>query len=160
MDWLTGLRRALIEASSQVRGELLVGLVAGVLVMVASTVWVVRWVARMPADYLVSPPPAVAASPPLGARLRRLGRNLAGAALLLAGGLMALPGVPGPGLATMFVGFALLDVPGKRRLELRLFRAGPVHAAINRLRARHGQPPLELPPPPEPPAPGAPPPAA
>ncbi|HVV53258.1 MAG TPA: hypothetical protein VHO06_26605 [Polyangia bacterium] len=72
------------------------------------------------------------------------GRNLAGAALVVVGAIMALPGVPGQGLLTMLIGLTLLNFPGKRRLERRLLRAPAVLRAINRLRARFARPPLEI----------------
>jgi hypothetical protein len=73
-----------------------------------------------------------------------LGRNLAGAVLVVLGAVMAIPGVPGQGLLTMLIGLTLLSFPGKRRLERRLVQMPPVLRAINRLRARFARPPLEL----------------
>ena len=40
----------------------------------------------------------------------------------------------------------LMDFPGKRRLLLVALRRGPVRAVVDRLRARRGRPPLEIPP--------------
>jgi hypothetical protein len=73
-----------------------------------------------------------------------LGRNLAGAVLVVLGAIMAVPGVPGQGLLTMLIGLTLLSFPGKRRLERRLIRMPPVQRGVNRLRARFARPPLEL----------------
>lgn len=73
-----------------------------------------------------------------------LGRNLAGAVLVILGALLAVPGVPGQGLLTMLIGLSLLSFPGKRRLERRLVRVPALLRAINRLRARFARPPLEL----------------
>ena len=42
------------------------------------------------------------------------------------------------------VGVLLLDLPRKRRLELRIVRRPAIAGAINRLRARFGKPPLVL----------------
>jgi hypothetical protein len=73
-----------------------------------------------------------------------VGRNLAGAVLVLLGLIMALPGVPGQGLLTALIGLTLLSFPGKRRLERRFVRIPALLRAINRLRARFARPPLEL----------------
>lgn len=47
----------------------------------------------------------------------RTGKNLLGAMLVVVGMIMALPGVPGPGVLTILVGLTFLDLPGKRRLD-------------------------------------------
>ena len=74
-----------------------------------------------------------------------LGKNLVGVVLIVVGFVMALPGVPGQGVLTMLIGLTLVDFPGKRRLEQRLVRRPSVRRAIDRVRARFGHPPLELP---------------
>ena len=60
------------------------------------------------------------------------------------GVLMAMPGVPGPGILTLLIGIMLLDFPGKRRLERRLISRSKVLETINRLPRRCGKPPLVL----------------
>jgi hypothetical protein len=106
--------------------------------------------------YLVSiRPDAFAASE--GASIRRLrspaarlayriGKNLLGAALVVVGAVLSLPGVPGQGLLTILVGLLLCDLPGKRALVLAVVRRPAVRGAIDRLRARFGRAPLALPP--------------
>lgn len=74
----------------------------------------------------------------------RSGKNVLGAILVVVGTIMALPGVPGQGLLTILVGFMLLDLPGKRRLERRIVGRPRLLRAINRLRKRFGHPPLVL----------------
>jgi UPF0716 family protein affecting phage T7 exclusion len=71
-------------------------------------------------------------------------KNVLGVVLVVCGVVMALPGVPGPGLLTILLGIMLLDFPGKRALELRLVRRGEVRRAIDRMRKRFNQPPLLL----------------
>ncbi len=71
-------------------------------------------------------------------------KNLLGVALVVIGLVLALPGVPGQGLLTILVGLLMLDIPGKRRLELAIVRRGPVLRTINKLRARFKRPPLRL----------------
>lgn len=72
-------------------------------------------------------------------------KNLAGAALVLAGVVLSLPGIPGQGILTVFAGLLLLDIPGKRRLELALLRRPFVQRVIGRLRKRFKKEPLEIP---------------
>jgi hypothetical protein len=72
-------------------------------------------------------------------------KNLLGAVLLVAGLILSLPAVPGPGVILIMVGLSLMNLPGKRRMELWLMRFPLVHRQIDRLRAKHGQPALELP---------------
>lgn len=147
MRWLSGMLRALerriIEAPPLAREELAAGLIAGMALMGLFTWLLLRWVARLPPDHFVRAPPEARTHPVLVV-LRGVVRNVAGAALMALGVVMALPGVPGPGLVTVLIGFLLLDFPGKRALELRLLRRPRLRAAIDQLRARHGQPPLQL----------------
>jgi hypothetical protein len=69
-------------------------------------------------------------------------KNLVGVLVFLAGFVAALPLVPGPGVLFMLVGLGLVDLPGKRALELRLLRQRHVLQSVNRVRARFGRPPL------------------
>ncbi|HZH30490.1 MAG TPA: hypothetical protein VEY11_06980 [Pyrinomonadaceae bacterium] len=71
-------------------------------------------------------------------------KNLLGAALVLFGIVMSLPGVPGQGVLTILMGVMLLDFPGKRQLELKLVSRPKVLRAINRIRHRFNRPPLVL----------------
>jgi len=70
----------------------------------------------------------------------RIGRNLLGCALLVAGLLMLV--LPGQGLLTILVAAMLLDCPGKKRIEGWIVSRGPVLHAINWIRRRAGRPPL------------------
>jgi hypothetical protein len=74
----------------------------------------------------------------------RVLKNVAGAVLVVLGGVLALPGVPGPGVLTILIGITLLDFPGKRRMERWLVGRPAVLGAINRLRRRYGKPPVVL----------------
>ena len=56
----------------------------------------------------------------------------------------SLPGVPGQGLLTIFMGVMLIDFPGKHRFERWLVSRRVILAAANRLRAKAGRPPLEV----------------
>src|SRR4029453_9372386 len=76
---------------------------------------------RLPVDYFTQ-----ARHPALGGPRRargprllgRLGKNLLGVLVVLAGVAMLL--LPGQGLLTIAIGLMLLDVPGKGRIERRL----------------------------------------
>jgi hypothetical protein len=69
-------------------------------------------------------------------------KNLLGILLVVLGGIMALPVIPGPGILMLVLGVMLLDFPGKRRLEQWLIHRATVLNAMNRLRQRYGKPPL------------------
>ena len=118
------------------------------LTLVATFVIVPVVIVRIPSDYFVklkrSDTPWEKKHHSLQIAVR-LGKNLLGLALLLVGILLAMPLVPGPGVLTMLLGLALLDVPGKRRLERWIVSRPKVFSALNRLRAKHGQSPLDAP---------------
>lgn len=94
-------------------------------------------VVRLPADYFAHrrrPPSRLATSKP-GLRLAlRIGKNALGVILMLAGAAMLL--MPGQGLLTLLVGFFLIDVPGKYRLERWLVRRRWVSRPINWIRRK------------------------
>lgn len=71
-------------------------------------------------------------------------KNLLGAALVILGIIMSLPGVPGQGLLTILLGLMLLDLPGKRAWEQKLVKRPKVLQTINQLRGKFGKPPLVL----------------
>ena len=71
-------------------------------------------------------------------------KNVLGVILIVTGIILSLPGVPGPGLLTVFIGIMLTDVPGKRVLESKIIGRPSVLAAINKLRAKYNKPALIL----------------
>jgi hypothetical protein len=73
-----------------------------------------------------------------------VGKNIGGLLLVAVGIVLSLPGVPGQGLLTVLLGIMLLDFPGKHRLEQKLLSRPSIVNAINKLRARFGEKPLEL----------------
>lgn len=101
---------------------------------------------RLPADYFSARrrPHFERAHPALRVVLIVL-KNLLGIAIVAVGLVMSLPGVPGQGLLTIFIGLMLVDFPGKYRLERAIVLRPRVLGAINRLRVRYGKPPLETP---------------
>lgn len=100
---------------------------------------------RMPADFLIQD--SVATTETRKHFLVRLVwtivRNAIGLVLLATGVVMLF--TPGQGLLFMFLGLAFLDFPGKRSLIQRLIRQHRINHSINRIRAKAGKPPLQLP---------------
>src|SRR5262249_7875578 len=72
----------------------------------------------------------------------RLLKNVLGVTAAILGGVLSLPGIPGPGLLLILLGVTLVDFPGKRRLKRWLLSHQAVLNTINRLRQRYGKPPL------------------
>jgi hypothetical protein len=73
-------------------------------------------------------------------------KNLLGAALVMLGLIMSVPGIPGPGIMTIMIGLMLLDFAEKRRWARWVFSRPPLLRAINSLRWRYGKPPFVIPP--------------
>ena len=115
--------------------------VAGLLV---STILTVLVLVLLPADHFVRAE-GVPAKRPAWALVLIVLKNLAGLALVALGVVLSVPGIPGQGLITIFAGLLLLDLPGKRRLELRILRRPLLRRAVDALRARFGRPPLQIP---------------
>jgi hypothetical protein len=104
---------------------------------------------RLPADHFVRPRRTWREAWK-GSVWRKIGtatKNVAGVALLIAGGIMSIPGVPGPGLLTVLTGLYLVDFPGKLRLQRRVLQLPRLRSRIDRLRGRFGRPALQFPPP-------------
>ncbi len=101
---------------------------------------------RMSPDYFLHPSPPVESWRSRHPALRistLVIKNVLGVVLLLAG--LAMLVLPGQGILTILVAMSLLNFPGKRSLELRIIRQGPVLQAINWIRARAKRPPLVVP---------------
>ncbi len=67
-------------------------------------------------------------------------KNLIGVLLIIAGIVMIV--TPGPGGLTILLGLIMMDIPGKRPLEVKLINRPAVLSAINKLRFRYNKPPL------------------
>jgi hypothetical protein len=104
----------------------------------------VGWVlARLPADYFVNRAArGTSVRHPVLRVLWIVLRNLIGYALIALGVVLSLPGVPGQGVLTILMGVMLTDFPGKFGVERWLVSRRAVSAAVNRLRAKLGRPPL------------------
>ena len=122
-------------------GKILVVASLSVLSLVLSLALSGRMLVRLPPDYFTSRRP-----PPPTSLLAKVGWNLLGGALVILGIALSVPGIPGQGVLTILAGLILMDFPGKRRLLLAVLRLKPIRAVVERLRARSGRPPLEIPP--------------
>ena len=122
-------------------GKVAVVAVFAVVSLVLSLLLSGRMLIRLPPDYFTS-----RRRPPATSLWAKVGWNLLGGALVIIGIALSVPGVPGQGVLTILAGLILMDFPGKRRVLLAVLRRGPVRAVVDRLRARSGRPPLEIPP--------------
>lgn len=102
---------------------------------------------RLPADYFLRDRSAEMAGRrhPVLRFVLRLLKNLAGLLLVVAGVIMVLPMVPGPGVLLIFLGVSLIDIPPIRSLQRRFLRSRVVLNRVNALRARWNQPPFQMP---------------
>jgi len=121
-----------------------VGLSAvSILMFVGSLVALRFLIVRMPPDYFVRERPAGGhwgSSHPAMRVVVTVVKNVVGAALVVLGAIMLL--TPGQGVLLILVGISLLDIPGKRAIELKIVRNPIVLRAINHIRANAGRPPI------------------
>lgn len=119
--------------------------VASVVIFAASLLAMPAIVVRIPADYFTHekrPPGRLAQMHPALRIVLRVGKNILGVILLLAG--LAMLVLPGQGVLTMLVGIMLMDFPGKYRFEHWLICRRWIHRPINWLRRRRGVEPLRV----------------
>ena len=111
--------------------------VASAFMFVGSLVLVPWLVARAPRDFFVR-----SSIRPVSLGWRVV-RNIVGLTLLVMGALMLV--LPGQGVLTILVAFALVDVPGKRRLLRCVAKRPAVWQGLSYLRRRAGVPPFDPP---------------
>jgi len=70
-------------------------------------------------------------------------KNLPGAVLLIAGVIMLF--TPGQGLLSILFGLMIMNYPGKYRLECWIIRKPLIFSAVNGMREKQGEPPLQEP---------------
>jgi len=117
--------------------------VASGVLFVASLIAVPMLVVRIPTDYFARehrPHSAFRDRHPYERAVVLVLKNVIGAVFLLVG--VAMLFLPGQGLLTMFIGFMLIDGPGKYRAERWLVTRRVISKPINWLRHRGGRPPL------------------
>jgi hypothetical protein len=70
-------------------------------------------------------------------------KNLAGGTLVCLGLVMLI--MPGQGLLTLFLGLAIMDFPGKRKVIRFLIRLKTIQNSLNWIRWKKGRPPFMFP---------------
>ena len=122
-------------------------IVASTLILLCGIGMAFAFAIMMPADHFIRPrlQTDLASQHPVFRILARVLKNIAGTILLVAGIVMAIPVVPGPGLLFVLLGMALTDLPGKRALARYIVSRPLVLRSINTLRARWNRPSLQLP---------------
>ncbi len=111
-----------------------------------SIVFALMMVSRIPVDYLTRPTAAFESFRNHHPVLRYLlitVKNMLGLLFVVAGVVMLV--TPGQGVLFIALGVLLLDFPGKRKLERRLLGSRRVFQALNKIREKAGQPPLNAP---------------
>lgn len=100
---------------------------------------------RMPADYFLrdESPSRWSHDHPAARLAIRVGRNVLGVALVLAGIIMLV--TPGQGLLTILAGLWLVDLPRKREIERRIVAMPLVLKTLNLIRRKARKPPLAAP---------------
>lgn len=128
------------------RNELAIGAAIFVAGLLASGALAIAVLVRLPHDYFVRADrlSLFPDRPRWFRRIARVGKNVLGAALVVLGVVLSIPGVPGQGLLTILVGLMLLDLPGKRPFERRIISIRAVRRGLDKLRGRLGRPPFEL----------------
>jgi hypothetical protein len=134
-----------VEGLAMTITAVLMGLALSLAFFVLTTGLVLLLLVKLPADHFCreSHPTGVGRRSPR-AWASFVAKNLAALLTVMAGVLLTLPGIPGPGLVLILLGIGLSDFPGKRRLERLLLGRRSVLRTINGLRARFGKPPLML----------------
>lgn len=117
-------------------GELIwVVTVITVLMFGFSLVWVIFMITRIPADYFLTTDEPHFSDQPFFIRYPLIcAKNLIGGILLTAGIIMLF--TPGQGVLTMVMGLALMDFPGKRRLEIWILRKKKIQDSMNWIRRK------------------------
>jgi hypothetical protein len=124
------------------RGEVVVGVFLSAATFVLSTTVMFAVLVTLPHDYFAGEAPPTRTTPGRRGLLAwpfRIAKNAGGVALVLLGLAMALPGVPGQGVLTIFTGLLLVDFPGHYGLLRRIVRRPSIRGGIDRVRKRFGK---------------------
>jgi hypothetical protein len=97
---------------------------------------------RLPSDYFSGTTDRHRENKTPDSLAARIIKNCIGGVLIIVGSLMALPGVPGPGVLTLLLGVMLTDFRKKRHFELWLIGRPGVLVSINFVRSSFSKPPL------------------
>jgi hypothetical protein len=118
----------------------LVSVMSG-LAFVAGLVTAVGVAVVLPENYFVTPPEHRHGK----GLAKKILKNVVGVVAVLAGIVMAMPLVPGPGIVILVIGLSMTDFPGKRKVELKVLRIRGILFGLNKLRKSFGRAPLRLP---------------
>lgn len=116
--------------------------IASAAMLVISAIAIPYLIVRLPADFYVenNHPRHLFQDRPVVRMVFLTVKNTAGAVLLVAGILMLV--LPGQGILTILAALALLDFPGKRKMEMRILHRPAILKSVNWLRRRAGREPL------------------
>lgn len=114
--------------------------VGSVLLLVVGLVTMPLVILRLPVDYFSTQRSSRGASHRKGSLLLRIGRNIVGGVLLVAG--IAMLVLPGQGILTLLAALMLLDFPGKRALLRRAFERPRIRRGLDYLREKFGREPF------------------
>ena len=120
------------------------GLAVVVAVIVVSNAILLGLVVALPADYFCRERSvSVVRGWRVAVRVAAIvAKNIFGTLILLLGIPLIMPGVPGPGLVLILIGLAMVDFPGKRRIEKKLLSYPVTLRTVNGLRRKFGRAPL------------------
>jgi len=118
--------------------------IASAAMLVISAIVIPFLIVRLPADFYVENdhPRHLFQDRPLVRIFFLTVKNTVGAVLLVAGILMLV--LPGQGILTILAALALLNFPGKRKMEMRILHRPAILKSVNWLRKRAGREPLAL----------------
>jgi hypothetical protein len=127
---------------------LLIGFALSIVVTVGGVVVVGVVLVKLPPGYFgdSAVPQPLLNTHPLVRWTAAFLRNLSGAALVVLGLIMSVPGIPGPGIITIALGLMLLDFAEKRQWARWVISRPPILRAANGLRRKYRRPPFVMPP--------------
>jgi len=116
--------------------------IASAVMLVISAMLIPYLIVRLPADFYAenNQRRRLFQDRPILRSLFLTVKNTLGGFLLVAGMLMLV--LPGQGILTILAALALLDFPGKRKLEMSILHRPTILKSINWLRQRAGREPL------------------
>lgn len=123
--------------------QLILGIASFVAMLLISWAIALLILIRLPSDYLRASRIAEARRDrgPID-KAGRVAKTILGSMLVLIGGLLSIPPIPGPGFLIVVAGILLLDFPAKHRMLRKLVGRPIVLRSINRLRGAFAQAPL------------------
>lgn len=138
------LPEMVLDMWSRYQQEIWVLGIASAAMLVISAMVIPYLIVRLPADFYAESNHRrrLFQDHPILRSLFLVVKNTLAALLLVAGILMLV--LPGQGILTILAALALLNFPGKRKLEMLILHRPAVFKSINWLRRRAGREPLSL----------------